>query len=169
MKKRPDSDRLRIVLSLLAVLAVMAVIFAFSAAPAEESDQSSGVIVGMILKWFFPDFPTLSAERQLALEKTCSHIVRKCAHFCEYALLGFTLALHVSAVARVRKPRLGYGGAVLVGALYAASDELHQLFVPGRAAMIGDVLIDALGAAFGTAFFLLCRRLFTRRRTHDSP
>lgn len=33
--------------------------------------------------------------------------------------------------------------------LYAATDELHQLFVPGRAGLFTDVLIDATGAAIG--------------------
>ncbi len=34
-------------------------------------------------------------------------------------------------------------------ALYAATDEVHQLFVPGRAGLFTDVLIDATGAAIG--------------------
>lgn len=34
-------------------------------------------------------------------------------------------------------------------ALYAATDEFHQLFVPGRAGLFTDVLIDATGAAIG--------------------
>ena len=40
--------------------------------------------------------------------------------------------------------RQGMQAAVLC-VLYAASDELHQYFVPGRAALVGDVVIDALG------------------------
>ena len=35
--------------------------------------------------------------------------------------------------------------AVFISVLYAASDELHQSFVPGRTASTGDVLVDALG------------------------
>ena len=33
--------------------------------------------------------------------------------------------------------------------LYSVSDEIHQMFVPGRAAMFGDVVIDAVGGAAG--------------------
>jgi len=33
--------------------------------------------------------------------------------------------------------------------LYAVSDEVHQIFVPGRAFAVGDIIIDTLGAALG--------------------
>ena len=33
--------------------------------------------------------------------------------------------------------------------LYAISDEVHQLFVPGRGAQVKDVFIDIAGAAVG--------------------
>jgi VanZ family protein len=66
-------------------------------------------------------------------------VLRKLAHFCEYAVLG---ALLLRA--------LGRGPiAVAVGIAYAATDELHQHFVPGRHAAFRDVAIDAAGALAG--------------------
>ena len=53
--------------------------------------------------------------------------------------------------------------------LYACSDEFHQLFVPGRAGMIQDVMIDSIGIILALcliAVFFMCKsRLFypTRR------
>ena len=41
----------------------------------------------------------------------------------------------------------------LSGTVYAVSDELHQLFVPGRSCMPADVLLDSAGVLAGT---LLC-------------
>ena len=38
----------------------------------------------------------------------------------------------------------------LIATGYAASDEIHQLFVPERAGMFRDVLLDSSGAALGT-------------------
>ncbi|MEQ8199438.1 MAG: VanZ family protein [Clostridiaceae bacterium] len=38
---------------------------------------------------------------------------------------------------------------------YAATDEFHQLFVPGRSAMFTDVVIDFSGAAMGTVLFYI--------------
>ena len=41
------------------------------------------------------------------------------------------------------------GWAWVVGTLYAASDEIHQLFVPGRSGQLRDVLLDSDGVAAG--------------------
>ena len=48
-------------------------------------------------------------------------------------------------------PEAGWALGVIF--LYAASDEFHQSFVPGRTALCSDVLIDTAGGA--TAVFLL--------------
>lgn len=45
--------------------------------------------------------------------------------------------------------------AFAFSALYAASDEFHQLFVPGRAGLLSDVGIDSCGAAVGAALAAL--------------
>ena len=41
------------------------------------------------------------------------------------------------------------GWAWVVGTLYAASDEIHQLFVPGRSGQLRDVFLDSAGVAAG--------------------
>ena len=69
----------------------------------------------------------------------------KLAHLVEYALLGFLLGRGT------QKPPLAFA----LAALYGASDEVHQAFVPGREACLSDWLADALGAALGA---LLSRR-----------
>jgi len=76
--------------------------------------------------------------------------LRKLAHAAEYAVLG---ALLVRATGR--------GGlAFALGTLYAASDELHQTFVPGRMGSPLDVAIDAVGVACGVVLWQTIR---TRR------
>jgi VanZ family protein len=71
------------------------------------------------------------------------YVVRKVAHVTEYAVLG---ALLVRATRRELP-------AFLLGVVYAASDEVHQHFVPGRHATPVDVAIDALGVALGVALY----------------
>jgi len=71
------------------------------------------------------------------------YVVRKLAHLTEYALLG---ALLVRATRRELP-------AFLLGVAYAASDEIHQHFVPGRHATPVDVAIDAVGVALGVALY----------------
>ncbi|MBI5050668.1 MAG: VanZ family protein [Nitrospirae bacterium] len=38
----------------------------------------------------------------------------------------------------------------LLASVYGISDEIHQLFVPGRNATVGDVLADSFGAFLGS-------------------
>jgi len=48
--------------------------------------------------------------------------------------------------------------------LYAASDEFHQLFVPGRSGEIRDVCIDSVGAIAGVLIgILILSRLSARK------
>ena len=66
-------------------------------------------------------------------------VLRKLAHLSEYAVLG---ALLQRALSRS-------GLAILIGALYAMSDEIHQHFVRGRHAAWYDVVIDSVGVTIG--------------------
>lgn len=76
-----------------------------------------------------------------------SFVVRKCAHFSEYAVLGaIAHGLFSRLVAWRRVP--AWAGALAVAAVPVA-DECIQLFVPGRSGTVRDVLIDLAGAAAG--------------------
>jgi VanZ family protein len=66
-------------------------------------------------------------------------VLRKLAHVAEFAVLGALLA---RALGRTWV-------AFALGVLYAASDEVHQSFVAGRAGRPLDVAIDAGGVALG--------------------
>jgi VanZ family protein len=77
--------------------------------------------------------------------------VRKVAHVTEYAVLSWLVA---RALLRPGTPwgRWRRNAALLawlIASLYAASDEIHQAFVPNRQARWGDVGLDSLGAALG--------------------
>jgi VanZ family protein len=57
--------------------------------------------------------------------------------------------------------------AVVLSALYAGSDEIHQLFVPGRTSRLEDVLIDTLAALAGVAVLFAAIKMgayFNRRQ-----
>jgi VanZ family protein len=73
----------------------------------------------------------------------------KVAHFGAYGLLGVLLAF---AAERSRLPLLA---AVVLGVLYGASDEIHQMYVPGRSPDVLDWAADAAGVV--TACFLYTR------------
>ena len=55
-----------------------------------------------------------------------------------------------------------------IAALYAASDEIHQLFVPGRGGQLSDVILDSAGALAGVAAFTVLCWLINRRKARVS-
>jgi VanZ family protein len=121
----------------------------FSASSDTLSSQHSSRILAPLIHWFFPNVS----------EHTVSEIVffiRKCAHLTEYAVLALLLWRGLRKPVR-KDPRpwrwADAGLAILFVALYAASDEIHQVFVPNREGRVADVLIDTSGAVAG--MFLL--------------
>lgn len=90
-----------------------------------------------------------------------SHLLRKLAHFTEFAALGW-LIIWLCGM-------LGKGGfsalqsALLFCMLTACADESIQLFRPGRSGSIRDVWIDTAGALAGAALLLLIHRLVQRK------
>ena len=157
--KKISIDR---VLSGLAVIGWMAVIFFFSAQPGEASSETSGGIVSQIVELVYPSFETIPEQEQIAIVDVWQTVVRKCAHFCAYALLG---ALVANAI---RTYDIRKGGRFIIpvaaSALYAVSDEIHQYFVPERSCQFLDICIDTAGAVFGTAVFALGVFLIARCR-----
>jgi VanZ family protein len=130
----------------LPVLVWMGIIF--SASSDSGSFQHSSRIIGPLVQWLFPH---LSDETVHAIV-LC---VRKCAHLAEYAVLALLLwrALRREAAPATVPWRWSRAGLVLaLVALYAASDEIHQAFVPSRQGSGWDVLLDTTGAACGLLF-----------------
>ena len=65
-----------------------------------------------------------------------------------------------------RKKWLAFAISLIWCSLYAASDELHQYFVPGRAGMWQDWLLDTAGALFGIySVVLFTKRAKTRNKS----
>lgn len=128
----------------LPVLAWMVLIY--SASGDRKSAQHSSRLIEPLVRWLFPH---LAHDTVWLLVL----VVRKCAHLTEYAILALLLwwawrASSSQQGARAWSWRLARN-TWLVVVLYAASDELHQWFVPDRQASGWDVLIDASGAAAG--------------------
>ena len=85
-------------------------------------------------------------------------LVKKGGHMFGYALLA---AAYFHALDNgKRKPRILFLLTVLLAVIYAASDEFHQSFTPGRSPAVMDVCIDAIGSIIGMAVLLLSRRCF---------
>jgi VanZ family protein len=151
-------------LSLLLVLAVMLMIYGFSAQTGEESGEMSGRLTTWVLKLVVPGYEEMAAETQENIRSTVGLLVRKMAHFSEYALLGFSLMLHIAQIRKKTTVRLPILWAWGVGTLYAASDEFHQGFVAGRGPSVVDVTIDSCGVIAGVlVMFWICRHIAKSR------
>ena len=140
-------------LKCIPMILVMVGIFVFSCMPGEESgDTSRGflfTIAHIVEGITHKSFSTDSIE-------AWHHFVRKCAHFTEYAVLGMTVVFAFGDRLKMVKKIIPV--ALLISALYAASDEFHQHFVPNRMGTVGDVLLDSAGALTGILLFLLITR-----------
>ncbi len=122
----------------------MGVIFYFSHQPGLESAQTSGWLTN-IVETIAYIFNVSSTEVDLHL------LVRKGAHFTEFAILGLLLFI---ALYFTREKLLSSSVIVLIiGVAYGTFDELHQLYIPGRSCQITDMLIDASGVLVA---ILLC-------------
>lgn len=178
----------------------MLFIFTMSSFGHTSSDAQSNLFVDFIAQ----NFPHVrhGLENNLISLSTLIFLVRKTAHFIEYAILGSLFFLNLrnwlksnSTLVKISKPqttkivtkknpntqltkaiakkapldpiKYTLAMSILFSFLYACTDELHQIFVPGRSAQFRDVLIDTLGASFGATITYLIIKLFTKIKTRS--
>jgi VanZ family protein len=128
------------------------------------SAQHSSRIIAPIVRWLFPHLS--GAEVELIVLA-----VRKCAHLVEYAVLAVLLwyALWKPAWKDPRPWSWTVARrALLLVALYAATDELHQTFVPSRQGAVSDVAVDTCGGAAGLLMTAAVYKWQGRRRTRPA-
>ena len=155
---RDTGNRIKRLPAFIPAILIMVMIFLFSAQPADDSDAVSGMAGYRIFSAANEVFGLgLDPSELLAITAKYQHPIRKTAHFTEYMLLGISVLFGILVnFPGLAARRIKAGGiSFLITALYATSDEIHQLLVPGRACMISDCFIDSLGTLFGIAVFLL--------------
>lgn len=132
----------------------MILIFAFSSQNADKSSKTSGSVVTVVIEAVYPEYETLSPEKQTSIINEVTHIVRKTAHFSEYFILG---ALSFLAAVTFNRFNifLRYAAAFVFCVLYSVTDEIHQYFVPGRACRVFDIFIDSMGALVAIILFVI--------------
>lgn len=126
-----------------------AFIFFMSAHTGSDLDDGAG-LVAQIKRWlsalaapvFGPDTDAVSVA----------------AHFSEYVVLGVLLFVALLQTRPDARRTLLVAAAIGLASLYGASDEFHQLFVPGRLCDPADWLTDTLGATLGVVVSALAAR-----------
>lgn len=131
---------------LLLSLLIMGFIFGNSMMDAVDSNSESRFLtafVQSVLNWLGFHVPIGELH----------HIIRKCAHFTEFALESFFVAKALAAFGVRRPTWLAY--ALFIGLLTAVIDENIQLYSIGRSGQVTDVLLDFSGTIVGVVMAML--------------
>lgn len=127
----------------------MALIFFFSSQVSNDSTATTNIVINILYKIYcmFVSPP----KDLLTFTEMVFKPVRKIAHFSEFAILGVLVYINVKDFKNNKTILL----SCLISLIYAISDEIHQIFVPGRACTLIDVLIDFSGSLVGILFIHL--------------
>ncbi len=142
----------------------MAVIFWFSAQESQASSELSGGFIEKLLSALWTGFDELDPGSQTALVDSLQSLVRKCAHAGVYGVLGILVFCFMSTFSI--SPGRRFVVVLALCAMYAASDEIHQYFVPGRSCEMRDVAIDSLGSLAGATLCHLIYYVNKKKRRH---
>ena len=142
------------IIKLILVILWMGLIFVFSSQDGYESTKTSDTFFYKVI-----DVVTgnkLIESEKIELAEKYIPIVRKGAHFFLYFVLAILVFILLKEYAIVRYKLIIY--TLIWVILYSISDEVHQLFVPGRVGSIKDVLIDSGGGILSTMICYLTTR-----------
>ena len=150
------------------VILWMAFIFYLSHQPAATSNELSTGVTEIIVETVEKVMPGKADD-----SRNWNHIARKNAHFFAYFLLGIMVLFALSRGQGTRRSEAERPNvfishldwkklllALFICVLYAISDELHQLFVPGRGAQVSDVLLDSAGTLCGLGVYMLVQTVY---------
>lgn len=124
------------ILAIILVIIWMTLIFIMSSFEASISEDQSNFIIDIINK-----FIHINNSDYLSI------VIRKSAHFIEYLILGIL----VYNMIKIYNKNIYLSAIICI--IYSISDEIHQMFVPGRSCQILDIGLDCLGSISG--IFLL--------------
>lgn len=143
-RKHNTADSKKRFLYLIPVIIWMIFIFYMSGKTGQESSGQSGKIslfITDLLEKVRQDSPQEMQNLQDILEL----VIRKAAHMTEYAILFLLSYLAMVKISMSQSRFYNRSIAVLISLLYACSDEMHQLLVPGRSGKMIDVGINMAG------------------------
>lgn len=99
---------------------------------------------------------------------TLHYLIRKSAHFTEYAILSLLLSAGISGAKEFEWDLRTAVLSVVIAGLYSLSDEFHQMFVPGRGPSIRDCGLDTTGAVAAMVLLFLITGLGRKRSREDA-
>jgi len=146
------------IVSWVLVIIWMLVIFWFSSQSVGESSVLSEGISDSLL-----EVAELVVPKETINVDIFHNIVRNTGHFFLYLVLGILLmnALNINKNKGFTAIIIG---TMIISLLYAVSDEIHQIYVPGRSWQVFDIIIDVLGAGAGILIYMLIIKYILRKK-----
>ena len=141
-------------------IGIMIVVFLNSAKNATQSSELSVSFTEQLFSVFVPDYGSMDEASKLSIITEMQFFIRKSAHFLSYFAMGLFCILAYNTYELSLRNKFLFSAATCVA--FAISDEIHQLFVPGRSGEIRDVLIDTAGillAALIVSVIIYLRKL----------
>ena len=147
------------IIDILLLLTCMITIFYFSSENATKSLETTNKVTTKAYETVTDKDSSIKEDKKEIDDFIEDNLkfIRKSAHFIEYMLLGF-LMFNVLKDYRKVTVKLALA-SLLLSFLYSCSDEIHQMFVPNRTALLVDVFIDSLGSFLGVLIFFLAYNL----------
>ena len=145
----------RIIFAVLTI-ATFITIFIFSSQNGEKSGSTSRGFTKKIIEILQLD-KNLSEDEKENLIENSQFIIRKLAHFTIYTIAGINIYGFVNTFDMKKKNKILV--TLLVGIVYAISDEIHQMFSGDRTPAVRDVIIDSCGVLFGVEIILLIKNI----------
>ena len=144
------------IIFIILTIATFITIFIFSSQNGEKSGSTSREFTKKIIEILQLDKNLNELEKENLIENS-QFIIRKLAHFTIYTIVGINIVGFINTYDIKKRNKVL--GALLIGMVYAISDEIHQMFSGGRTPAIKDVIIDSCGVLFGICIFLILNKI----------
>lgn len=141
------------------LIGIFTTIFGFSNQNSEVSGGISKKVTEYIVK-FFPSIEKNSEIKKQEIMNKLEKIIRKIAHFSIYTLVGLLLMGLMKTYKIKEIDQVGL--SMIIGIIYASTDEIHQAFIPGRSVQLTDVMLDSIGVLTGVFIVMLLLEIIRR-------
>lgn len=163
MQKQNKNIKYIKILSFLLILLWMLCVYALSNQSSINSSKQSGHVIQIIIN-ILPNTKFLTQVEKIKLITSMQHVIRKLAYFMLYTIGGISILNYAVFCDKIKK-KVAF--SIILGALYCVTDEIHQLFIPGRSCEIKDMLIDSSGVIFGMLIVLAIFKIINWRNVNE--
>ena len=151
--KKIDTKIIVKIIGITLILMWMMTVFIFSNEKAKKSETTSRKVTIAIVQAISGKDISDNEEALVSADR----IVRKLAHYTLYTVGGVLIISFAYTMDKTKKEKILY--SIAFGVCFVITDEVHQLFVPGRTGRLLDVGIDTLGIITGILIFLIIKKM----------